>query len=615
MNNAKEFEKWLSTKGLSEVTVYNYMRMIRYLKENDYGILSNGQTVDIFSMDNVYELQTILNNENFIIQNRKANNAYSASINHYIKFLNEVSGSDAKMAYSSETGNVNVDILQSSLNVTRKGAEVVFQNEELFIISPSIQNGSDWFDIRKVNLIRFQESGKKGLLILRHGENFLIADLNNFAQQMMQDETIKSTFTGGEHWKFNIISSGDIQAVFNQGNRNILFIFRFATIGNLEKETVKLIKSIKVYSPIIKELDEKNQYGKRHDVNLMTSKDLIPHIHQYIISKGFNYSLENIKNLYLSLRSKPFVIISGISGTGKTKIVQLFAESLDATEENRQFKLIPVRPDWSDGSELLGYKDITGNIVEGQLTKMVREASMEENRDRPYFLLLDEMNLARVEYYFSDVLSIMESRKKVNGISTSAQLVPDIDPLLTLPNNLYIIGTVNMDETTHPFSKKVLDRANTIEFNEINLNHFGYLEQTEEVEAVTCSNQSLEASLLNLKDCYDDHKDLIERVSKQLAKMNEILQEVNAQVGYRVRDEICFYMIHNAEGKLLEEQEALDFCYMQKILPRISGADSVDKVLEKLHELFSENHPMSAKKAQEMLDRLRRDSFTSFWTS
>jgi AAA domain (dynein-related subfamily) len=135
----------------------------------------------------------------------------------------------------------------------------------------------------------------------------------------------------------------------------------------------------------------------------------IDHIHSYISNKGFYYEQKEIINLYLSLKTKPFVILSGISGTGKTKIVQLFAESLGATADNGQFALIPVRPDWSDGSDLIGYRDIKGDFQAGPFTKVLIEANKPENRDNPYFVLLDEMNLARVEYYFSDLLSVMES--------------------------------------------------------------------------------------------------------------------------------------------------------------------------------------------------------------
>ncbi len=95
---------------------------------------------------------------------------------------------------------------------------------------------------------------------------------------------------------------------------------------------------------------------------LMNSRDVIEHVHSYITSKGFYYEKEEVTNFFLSLKTKPFAILSGISGTGKTKIVQWFAESVGATEENGQFALIPVRPDWSDGSDLLGYTDIKGEF-------------------------------------------------------------------------------------------------------------------------------------------------------------------------------------------------------------------------------------------------------------
>src|SRR5690606_32390668 len=149
-------------------------------------------------------------------------------------------------------------------------------------------------------------------------------------------------------------------------------------------------------------------------MSLLDSRKLIDHIHSYIKSKGFCFSRDEIINLFLSLKAKPFVILSGILGTGKSKIVQLFAESIGATEDNGQFKLIPVRPDWSDGADLIGYEDIKGDFKIGPLTKVLMEANLPENLNKPYFILLDEMNLARVEYYFSDILSVMESRKKVD---------------------------------------------------------------------------------------------------------------------------------------------------------------------------------------------------------
>lgn len=350
----------------------------------------------------------------------------------------------------------------------------------------------------------------------------------------------------------------------------------------------------------------------------LSSKQTVDHIFDYITSKGFFYSKEDISNLYLSLRTKPFVIISGISGTGKTKIVQQFAEAIGATEENGQFKLIPVRPDWSDSSDLLGYEDIKGVFKKGPFTEMVEQAIAKPHL--PHFVLLDEMNLARVEYYFSDVLSVMESRKRdEEGNLTSSPLITYKNEnaekvTLTLPGNLYVIGTVNMDETTYSFSKKVLDRANTIEFNEIDLMNFDSMKDKKQVDPIRVSNEVLEASYIHLVDAFSEHKELIEKVSKQLNAINEYLMPIYAQVGYRVRDEISFYMVHNVEARdLLSETESMDFCIMQKILPRISGTESVVRPLLNAMEVELKEYPKCSAKINEMQKRLDANGFVSFW--
>ena len=372
------------------------------------------------------------------------------------------------------------------------------------------------------------------------------------------------------------------------------------------------------------------------DNKYMTYKDLTSHIHSYIQSKGFYYSQEEVINLFLSLKSKPFVILSGISGTGKTKMAQWFAESVGANEENGQFALIPVRPDWSDSSDLLGYVDIKGEFKPGPLTKLIEHALDKDNWHLPHFVLLDEMNLARVEHYFSDILSVMESRKWKDGkLVTSTLLSKEVtgyDEDLTLPSNVYVIGTVNMDETTHPFSKKVLDRANTIEFNRVKLSNLAFLGDLEEVEAESVLDDSFRSKYLHLKDVYGEKKELVEKTTAFLEKINVILQPLNAHVGYRVRDEICFYMAYNDDGNLLTKEQALDHCILQKILPRIAGSDSrVKELLDNLFQLFTKkvisgdfvtdeeearksSYPNSSLKVLEMMRRLD-DGFTSFWIS
>lgn len=383
----------------------------------------------------------------------------------------------------------------------------------------------------------------------------------------------------------------------------------------------------KINTNALKEVSNTRRIHGQHQITL---KKLISHIDSYIKSKGFYYRLEEVTNLILSLKTKPFVILFGISGTGKTMIVRWFAEALGANEENGQFTIIPVRPDWSDGSDLLGYTDIKGDFKEGPLTKVIKEANL--NSDKPYIVLLDEMNLARVEYYFSDILSVMESRSFNDDgkIETSTILKKEVaGENIYLPANLYIIGTVNMDETTHPFSKKVLDRANTIEFNRVQLDYLDFLQEIEAIEPVSVKQEVLESKYIHLKDIYEDNPDIVHQVTQELEKVNKVLKKLQAHVGYRVRDEICMYIAYSEENQVMKFDQAMDHCLLQKILPRISGSDSrvkdvLDDLLnicappfdlneEKINLTYAK-YPKSAEKLIEMRRRLV-DGFTSFWIS
>lgn len=397
-----------------------------------------------------------------------------------------------------------------------------------------------------------------------------------------------------------------------------------------EKELVEdLEEMLRYYEGFIAYKEEGTKYEmiyERKEVYL-DQQSIIDHVSSYIQSKGFFYEKKDLVNFFLSLKTKPFVILSGISGTGKTKIVQWFAESLGATEENGQFTLIPVRPDWSDSSDLLGYVNLQGEFQERPLIKVLENA--DANPNRPYFVVLDEMNLARVEYYFSDFLSVIESRKwKDEKIVTSPVLPESItNKHITIPSNVYIIGTVNMDETTHPLSKKVLDRANTIELNTVNLDYFNFLMDIEEKEAEVVSNSSLATEYLHLKECFKENEDLVRNISTILIEINKSLESVGAQVGYRIRDEICFYMAYNEQGKLLSFDEALDYQIYQKILPRLAGSDGrTEEVLKQLYVLCANEeydsgnneasyakYPRSANKLSHMLRRFEYDGFTSFW--
>ncbi|PEU25008.1 MrcB family domain-containing protein [Bacillus wiedmannii] len=525
--------------------------------------------------------------------------------------------------------------------MTTEITELPFINHNQYVVTGSIGQGNwaavPWLAIMNKDITTstqrgyyivylFSEDMERLYLTLAQG----VTETSKEEMQKIKEEIREQIHMSQKVKKDDEIFLGTSPKAKGYANSTAAYIAYDVNKMPSEKELVEdLEEMLRYYEGFIAYKEEGTKYEmiyERKEVYL-DQQSIIDHVSSYIQSKGFFYEKKDLINFFLSLKTKPFVILSGISGTGKTKIVQWFAESLGATEENGQFTLIPVRPDWSDSSDLLGYVNLQGEFQERPLIKVLEAA--DANPNRPYFVVLDEMNLARVEYYFSDFLSVIESRKWKDGKIVTSPVLPEsiTNKHITIPSNVYIIGTVNMDETTHPLSKKVLDRANTIEFNTVNLDYFNFLMDVEEKEAEIASNRSLETEYLYLKECFKENEDLVRNISTILIEINKTLESVGAQVGYRIRDEICFYMAYNEQGKLLSFDEALDYQIYQKILPRLAGSDGrTEEVLKQLYVLCANEeydsgnndasyakYPRSANKLSHMLRRFEYDGFTSFW--
>lgn len=389
----------------------------------------------------------------------------------------------------------------------------------------------------------------------------------------------------------------------------------------------------------------------------MTLRELLDALHDRVTAAGFRYPREDFEAFCIALKSKPFVILAGVSGTGKTQLPIQLARALGSEAE-----VIPVRPDWADSSDLLGYVDIHGRFRPGRFLENCRRAGDEP--DRPFFVCLDEMNLARVEQYFAEVLSAVERRELVDGRLQTAPLlgIPvergGQDTIawdqVRWPDNLFLIGTVNMDETTHPFSRKVLDRAHTLEFRQIDLSHSQDLsavsddndagqaaEEGQRLRAGAASPSKplnwrlLRPSAVRLQDVYHHNPELFDWVIEQLTRLNRHLQEGLFHVAYRVRDEVCIFVHHAVEAGWPRER-ALDYQVCMKILPRVQGSSAVvGRVLAGLwnwavpsrpvsfDELDSGEadlavptdaaYPRTADRIALMLTRLRYDGYTSYW--
>ena len=381
--------------------------------------------------------------------------------------------------------------------------------------------------------------------------------------------------------------------------------------------------------------------------------------------KNTNKEASIFRPYITAIKSKPFLLLAGISGTGKSRIVRELAHACweeDSEEykaqKPRNFEMVQVKPNWHDSSELIGYVSrVSGKaeFVAGDFLKFVAKAW--EDHDTPYFLCLDEMNLAPVEQYFAEYLSVVESRKcGEDGVVTSDPILKMEDAEwyfnltaaitsddkvrtrfnedgISIPQNLIVVGTVNMDETTFSFSRKVLDRAMTIEMNEVDL-HSGLTKRHESIGKL--GNAELVGSVVEGVDVYDDYTDVCDTVLGYLQKINDVLEGTPFKIAYRTRNEFLLYVVNNLpynkdkDGNDLPQgyviARALDEITSMKILSRIEGDDTKVKdsllnalsqtIADGLNTLTDEDHlvkSVSVAKLEEMKNRLQ-SGYTSFWS-
>ena len=287
-------------------------------------------------------------------------------------------------------------------------------------------------------------------------------------------------------------------------------------------------------------------------------------------------------------------------------------------EKKPAYLFLSVRPDWRDSKALLGYYNpITGKYERTPLLDFILDAinnydtenyNTEKDNPVPFFIILDEMNLSHVEYYFADFLSVLESGRDQHGWTKGTIKIHNVDSNnvkegkksnlppkeINLPPNLYIIGSVNIDETTYMFSPKVLDRAFAIEFREVDLDKYLASMQNEQINISEDEFKKLLKPLRDelLKDLRNNGKfcavvadkneiknainELDPAVKAELNQLNQILQPYDLPFGYRVLDEIALFIKYamNAPDKVvkkLEEEQALDFAVLMKVLPKFHG--------------------------------------------
>lgn len=347
--------------------------------------------------------------------------------------------------------------------------------------------------------------------------------------------------------------------------------------------------------------------------------------------KQFDKGIDRyISSYILSLLAKPFSILTGNSGTGKTRIALRFAKYLEKQTDTEitNTLLIPVGADWTDNTKILGYFNPLANDGKGEYVKSEILSFLElakENPSIPFFLILDEMNLSHVERYFSDFLSAMESGEPILLYKKPENCECAVPEKITLSENLFVTGTVNIDETTYMFSPKVLDRANVIEFKPEmkdvldNLISGALSDEQKTAESGVAEGFMELANKIRNGDVPDELKSKLEKIKPVLESVYKILEKSGFEFAYRTAKEIRLYAIASYETCEDKSQfninSVIDQQIVQKILPKIHGnKKQIGSMLVELKTKLEENEDfeLSQAKVSSMLDKLDKYQYASF---
>ncbi|MBN7575344.1 AAA family ATPase [Clostridium sp. 2-1] len=357
----------------------------------------------------------------------------------------------------------------------------------------------------------------------------------------------------------NIIQSPEI--------RNILFV---GTDVYLEME-----RAIEQGIAFEEEIEETKVNLEEEQEEKVEEKNFINNFIKRTKEAGLVYYEKDLINFHTAMKSSNLVILSGMSGTGKSKLVQMYGEALGL--DSSQLNIIPVRPSWCDDRDLLGYVDSIHNVYKpGDASLIDTLVQADKNIDKIYIVCFDEMNLARVEYYFSQFLSILEmdsAKRKVtlynSDLENKLYNADKYPSQITIRDNILFAGTVNIDESTYHFSDKVLDRANVItlsaqELTKIKDVKFEKQIRSPEIMFTEYNQYKVIQSEVTLKE---RELDLLNILNIEINKTNK-----NLGVGFRIVRQIDLYLKNIPNDSILTREEAFDLQILQRVLTKIRGS-------------------------------------------
>jgi hypothetical protein len=357
--------------------------------------------------------------------------------------------------------------------------------------------------------------------------------------------------------------------------------------------------------------------------NALALSELLDRLQNYSATSFLFFDKEIAHRFASCLLSKRFLIAAGLAGSGKTKLAQAFARWI--TRNKDCYKVVPVGADWTGNENILGYTN--GLHPNEYFTKpaldLILHAQADDFKNDPHFLILDEMNLSHVERYFSDILSAIESDEKIHLHRDEKRTAGgmDIDSEIELPKNLFIIGTVNIDETTHMFSPKVLDRANVIEFRMKDTELASFLENPAKPNLSELDGKGYEefgkAFVVAAKNSADVPEDVRLRFQCEMLLFFKVLQSHGSEFGYRVVHEAGrFVHFYEKIGEKSDVdkwfKDAFDCIVVQKFLPKLHGSESkLRGVLFSLAHLCADKRLWTGatlKDNEEQIDKLAEDA-------
>ncbi len=362
-----------------------------------------------------------------------------------------------------------------------------------------------------------------------------------------------------------------------------------------------------------------------------------------LVSANLVFPFETVLRFISLLCTKPFVILTGLSGSRKTKLAQAFAKWISVN--NNQVCVVPIGADWTNREPLLGYPNAleTGKYVKPNtgVLDLVIEACKDENHGKPYFLILDEMNLSHVERYFADFLSVIESGEDITLHAIQDNSSTEIPSKIHIPDNLFIIGTVNVDETTYMFSPKVLDRAGVIEFrvNQNEMDDFLGDPVKANIGVLVGKGVNMGESFVEISTSKVDTFPYQQELKMILIDFFIELKKLGSEFGYRTASEIFRFggIIQTLANNQINAKEIADAAIVQKLLPKIHGSRrKLEPVIKSMIKLCLDNseeevinnylnssmssflddenvrYPISFEKLLRMYKHLIQDGFTSF---